>query len=152
VAQPASPATSTDFAKVLDESCDGDHEGLLISRQRVARQTVAGAGHRPYRRASRGAAPRSRYRSTGNGFGLVLGLQPTAPGFTVVPVKILQIAPGLHGAQMQSTEGSYPVVVWALVENDDGSDNVIGLAVGGKGDRALIPPDPGTFETYRQSG
>jgi len=33
------------FAKVLDESCDGDHEGLLISRQRVARQTVAGGGH-----------------------------------------------------------------------------------------------------------
>ena len=87
-----------------------------------------------------------------HGFGLVLGLQPTAPGFTVVPVKILQIAPALHGAQMQSTEGSYPVVVWALVENDDGSEDVIGLAVGGKGDRALIPPEPGTFETYRQSG
>ena len=70
----------------------------------------------------------------------------------MVPVKILQIAPALHGAQMQTTEGSYPVVVWALVENDDGSDDVIGLAVGGKGDRALIPPDPGTFETYSQSG
>ena len=67
-------------------------------------------------------------------------------------VKILQIAPALHGAQMQTTEGSYPVVVWALVENDDGSDDVIGLVVGGKGDRALIPPEPGTFETYRQSG
>jgi len=60
----AEPAAS---AKVLDESCDGDHEGsLLVSRQRVARQTVAGGGHRPYRRASRGAAPWSRYRSTGN--------------------------------------------------------------------------------------
>jgi hypothetical protein len=66
----------------------------------------------------------------------------------VVPVKILQIAPALHGAKMQITEGSYPVVVWALLENDD----VIGLAVGGKGDRALIPPDPGTFESYSQSG
>ena len=87
-----------------------------------------------------------------HGFGLVLGLQPTAPGCTVVPVKILQIAPALHGAQMQSTEGSSPVVVWALVENDDGSEDVIGLAVGSKGDRALIPPDPGTFESYRQSG
>jgi hypothetical protein len=70
----------------------------------------------------------------------------------VVPVKILQTAPALHGAQMQTTEGSYPVVVWALVENDDGSDDVIGLVVGGKGDRALIPPDPGTFESYSQSG
>jgi hypothetical protein len=39
-----------------------------------------------------------------------------------------------------------------LLENDDGSDDVIGLAVGGKGDRALIPPDPGTFESYSQSG
>jgi hypothetical protein len=76
----------------------------------------------------------------------------TAPGLIVVPVKILQIAPALHGAQMQTTEGSYPVVVWALLENDDGSDDVIGLAVGGKGDRALIPPDPGTFESYSQSG
>ena len=70
----------------------------------------------------------------------------------MVPVKILQTAPALHGAQIQTTESSYPVAVWALVENDDGSDDVIGLAVGGKGDRALIPPDPGTFETYRQSG
>ena len=67
-------------------------------------------------------------------------------------MKILQIAPALHGAQMQTTEGSYPVVVWAVLENDDGSDDVIGLAVGGKGDRALIPPDPGTFESYSQSG
>jgi hypothetical protein len=58
MAQPASPATSTDYAKVLDESCDGDHEGLLISHQRVARQTVTGGGHRPHRQASRGAAPR----------------------------------------------------------------------------------------------
>jgi len=53
---------------------------------------------------------------------------------------------------MQTTEGSYPVVVWALVENDDGNDDVIGLAAGSKGDRALIPPDPGTFESYSQSG
>jgi len=70
----------------------------------------------------------------------------------VTPVKILQIAAALHGAKMQTSQGTLPIVVWALVENDDGSDDVIGLVVGGKGDRALIPPDPGTFETYRQSG
>ena len=43
-----------------------------------------------------------------------------------MPVKILQIAPALHG--------------------------VIGLAVGGKGDSALIGPNPDSFESYSQSG
>jgi hypothetical protein len=152
VAEPTSPATRTDFAKVLDESCDGDHEGLLISRQRVARQTGGGRWSPAVPGEQGCSAPVALQIHRQHGFGLVLGLQPTAPGFTVVPVKILQIAPALHGAQMQSTEGSYPVVVWALVENDDGSDEVIGLAVGGNGDRAPIPPEPGTFETYRQSG
>jgi hypothetical protein len=67
-------------------------------------------------------------------------------------VKILQIAPALHGAKMQTAQGSYPVVVWALVENEDGSDDVIGLAVGGQGDSTLIGPDPDTFEFYSQTG
>jgi len=70
----------------------------------------------------------------------------------VVPVKILQIAPALHGAKMQTTKGARPVVVWALVENDDGSRVVIGLAVGDKGDESLVAPDPGTFEGYSQTG
>jgi hypothetical protein len=70
----------------------------------------------------------------------------------VVCVKILQIAPALHGAKLQTREGSFPVVVWALVENDDGGDDVIGLAVGGAGNRSLIPPDPATFESYSQTG
>jgi hypothetical protein len=74
------------------------------------------------------------------------------PASTVMPVKILQIAPALHGAKMQTEQGTYPVVVWALVENDDGSDDVIGLAVSGKGDSALIGPNPDTFESYSQSG
>jgi len=67
-------------------------------------------------------------------------------------VKILQIAPALHGAKMQTTKGTYPVVVWALVEDDDGSRDVVGLSVGGEGDTALVPPDPGTFESYSQTG
>ena len=75
-----------------------------------------------------------------------------SPRFTVVPVKILQIAPALHGAKMQTTEGTYPVVVWALIEDDDGNGHVVGLSVGGKGDRALVPPDQGTFESYSQTG
>lgn len=74
------------------------------------------------------------------------------PASTVVPVKIRQIAPALHGAKMQTAKGSYPVVVWALVENDDGSDDVIGLAVGGTGDSTLVGPDPDTFESYSQTG
>lgn len=74
------------------------------------------------------------------------------PASTVMPVKILQIAPALHGAKVQTAQGTYPVVVWALVENDDGSGDVIGLAVGGKGDSALIGPNPDTFESYSQSG
>jgi hypothetical protein len=67
-------------------------------------------------------------------------------------VKILQIAPALHGAKMQTSHGTLPVVVWALVENDDGSNGVIGLAVGGEGDRMLLAPDPDTFGSYRQTG
>ena len=74
------------------------------------------------------------------------------PGFTVVRVKLLQIAPALHGATMQTTEGTYPVVVWALIEDDDGNRHVVGLSVGGKGDRALVPPDQETFESYSQTG
>ena len=74
-------------------------------------QTVAGGGHRPYRRASRGAAPRSRTDPQATWIRARPRSTTTAPGFTVVPVKILQIAPALHGAQMQSTEGNYPVVV-----------------------------------------
>ena len=70
----------------------------------------------------------------------------------VVQVKILQIAPALHGAKMQTTDGTYPVVVWALVEDDDANRHVVGLSVGGKGDRALVPPDLGTFESYSQTG
>ena len=73
-------------------------------------------------------------------------------GFTVVRVKILQIAPALHGAKMQTTEGTYPVVVWALIEADDGNRHVVGLSVGGKGDKALVSPDQGTFESYSQTG
>ncbi len=72
-------------------------------------------------------------------------------GFTVVQVKILQIAPALHGAKMQTTEGTYPVVVWALVEDADGN-HVVGLSVGDKGDKALVPPVQGTFESYSQTG
>jgi hypothetical protein len=71
---------------------------------------------------------------------------------TVASMKILQIAPALHGAKMQTSRGTFPVVVWAVVENDDGSDDVIGLAVGGKGDRTLLRPEPGTFESYSQTG
>ncbi len=67
-------------------------------------------------------------------------------------MKILQIAPALHGAKMQTSQGTFPVVVWALVENDDGSDVVVGLAVGGQGDRTLLGPDPDTFESYSQTG
>ena len=71
---------------------------------------------------------------------------------TVTPMKILQIAPALHGAKMQTSQGTFPVVVWALVENEDGTDDVIGLAVGGKGEHALLRPDPDTFESYSQTG
>jgi hypothetical protein len=76
----------------------------------------------------------------------------TAATSTVASMKILQIAPALHGAKMQTSRGTFPVVVWALVENDDGSDAVIGLAVGGKGDRTLLQPDPDTFLSYSQTG
>ena len=65
-------------------------------------------------------------------------------------MKILQIAPGLHGAKMETTKGAYPIVVWALAEGDDGNREVIGLAV--TGGNALIPPDPGIFERYTQTG
>jgi hypothetical protein len=69
-----------------------------------------------------------------------------------MPVKILQIAPALHGAKMQTSQGSLPIVVWALVENDDGSNDVVGLAVGSEGDRSLVAPDPETFHSYSQTG
>jgi hypothetical protein len=74
--------------------------------------------------------------------------RPTAP--TVVAMKILQIVPALHGAKMETRQGTYPIVVWALTEGDDGSRDVIGLAVAGG--KALIPPDPGIFERYTQTG
>ena len=57
-------------------------------------------------------------------------------------MKILQIVPALHGAKMETTQGTYPIVVWALTEGDGGSREVIGLADG----KALIPPDPDIFE------
>jgi hypothetical protein len=76
----------------------------------------------------------------------------TAATSTVASMKILQLAPALHGAKMQTSRGTFPVVVWALVENDDGSDDVIGLAVGAKGDRTLLRPDPDTFVSYSQTG
>jgi hypothetical protein len=76
----------------------------------------------------------------------------TAATSTVASMKILQLAPALHGAKMQTSRGTFPVVVWALVENDDGSDDVIGLAVGGKGDRTLLRPNPDTFQSYSQTG
>jgi hypothetical protein len=79
-------------------------------------------------------------------------LQSRISGFTVVRVKILQIAPALHGAKMQTTEGTYAVVVWALIEDDDDNRHVVGLCVGGKGDNALVPPDEATFEFYSQTG
>ena len=53
---------------------------------------------------------------------------------------------------MQTSHGAFPVVVWAVVVNDDGSVEVIGLAVGGKGERTLVGPDPDTFDSYSQSG
>jgi hypothetical protein len=53
---------------------------------------------------------------------------------------------------MQTTEGTRPVVIWALVERDDGATDVIGLAVGGKGQSGLIPPDPDSFQSYSQTG
>jgi hypothetical protein len=70
----------------------------------------------------------------------------------VGPVKILQIAPALHGAKMQTTEGTRPVVIWALVEKNDGTTDVIGLAVGAKGQSALTPPDPDSFQSYSKTG
>jgi hypothetical protein len=66
----------------------------------------------------------------------------------VTLVKILQMAAALHGAKMQTSQGTLPIVVWALVENDDGSNNVVGLAVAGEGDRSLVGPDPETFQSY----
>ncbi len=70
----------------------------------------------------------------------------------MTPVKILQIAAALHGAKMQTSQGTFPIVVWALVENDDGSNEVVGLAVAGGGHRSLIGPDPETFQSYSQTG
>jgi hypothetical protein len=71
---------------------------------------------------------------------------------TVVLVRILQIAAALHGAKMQTSQGTFPIVVWALVEDDDGSRSVVGLAVAGEGDRSLVGPDPETFQFYSQTG
>jgi hypothetical protein len=67
-------------------------------------------------------------------------------------MKILQIAPALHGAKMKSSEGTFPVVIWALVERDDGIRDVVGLSVGAGGTGALVLPDPRTFESYSQTG
>src|SRR6202011_3916228 len=74
----------------------------------------------------------------------------TPIALTVVAMKILQIVPALHGAKMETRQGTYPIVVWALTEGDDGSRDVIGLAVAGG--KALVAPDPGTFERYTQTG
>jgi hypothetical protein len=74
------------------------------------------------------------------------------PASTVTPVKILQIAAALHGAKMQTSQGTFPIVVWALVEGEDGSSNVVGLAVAGEGHRSLVGPDPETFQSYNQTG
>jgi hypothetical protein len=65
-------------------------------------------------------------------------------------MKILQIVPALHGAKMETTQGTYPIVVWALTESDNGGREVIGLAVAAG--TALIPPDPAIFERYTQTG
>jgi hypothetical protein len=70
----------------------------------------------------------------------------------VTRVKIMQIAPALHGAKMRTTQGTLPIVIWALVEDDDGSSSVVGLAVGGEGGRSLVGPDPETFQAYSQTG
>jgi hypothetical protein len=53
---------------------------------------------------------------------------------------------------MQTSQGTFPIVVWALVEDDDGSSSVVGLAVAGEGHRSLVGPDPETFESYSQTG
>jgi hypothetical protein len=66
-------------------------------------------------------------------------------------MKILQIAPALHGAKMETAQGAYPIAVWALAEDEEGSNReVIGLAFAGG--RALIGPDAATFERYTQTG
>ena len=64
-------------------------------------------------------------------------------------MKILQIVPALHGAKMETTQGTTAIVVWALTEGDDGGREVVGLRRRGK---ALIPPDPDSFERYTQTG
>ena len=74
------------------------------------------------------------------------------PASTVTAVKILQIAAALHGAKMQTSQGTFPIVVWALVEDDGGGSNVVGLAVAGDGHRSLVGPDPETFQSYSQTG
>jgi hypothetical protein len=76
--------------------------------------------------------------------------RPTALTVVAMEMKILQIVPALHGAKMETRQGTYPIVVWALTEGDDGKRGVIGLAVAGG--KSLIPPDPGTFERYTQTG
>jgi hypothetical protein len=74
------------------------------------------------------------------------------PASTVTPVKILQITAALHGAKMQTSQGTLPIVVWALVEDDDGNSKVVGLAVAGEDHRSLVGPDPETFQSYSQTG
>jgi hypothetical protein len=76
--------------------------------------------------------------------------RPRPTALSVVAMKILQIVPALHGAKMETTQGTHPIVVWALTEGDDGGREVIGLAVAGG--TALIPPDPAIFERYTQTG
>jgi hypothetical protein len=51
---------------------------------------------------------------------------------------------------METTQGTYPIVVWALTEGDDGGREVVGLAVAGG--KALLPPDPDSFERYTRTG
>ena len=111
-----------------------------------------GTSARPWRPRHR--RPNRAARHTGEASTRARSLSDVirCPRPTVQCVKILQIAPALHGAKMQTSHGTFPVVVWAVVENDDGSDDVVGLAVGGKGDRTLVGPDPDTFESYSQSG
>jgi hypothetical protein len=53
---------------------------------------------------------------------------------------------------MQTSQGTLPIVIWALVEDDDGGNTVVGLAVGADGGRSLVGPDPETFQSYSQTG
>jgi hypothetical protein len=96
------------------------------------------------------SARRSRERAQPGIRPCLSTITATATAPTVVAMKILQIVPALHGAKMETRQGTHPIVVWALTEDDDGSRDVIGLAVAGG--KALISPDPDTFERYTQTG